>query len=478
MNEAIGHFMQALRSIPDRNPTTLIPPGSDQPQLTANLMGIACHQLGRLADALVCYQQALTLKPHYSSALSNRGLALMALGDPEAARAAFQHALQLQPDFPEAHANLGTTFQEQDRYAEAEGCFRTAIKLDPHFARAWYNLGLALQAQGHYTEALQSLRQARGLDPTDPDAPLAESLILLLLGEDAAGWPLHEWRWQVEGVHPHGHPQPLWDGGDFSGKTLLLHCEQGFGDSIQFIRFVPWVKRKGGTVVVQCPPALYTLFLTMPGIDHLVTTAGTLPSCDLQVPLMSLPHLLRMTRATLPRSTPYLKMDARCPSFFQQQSIPPFHLKVGLSWRGNPKHKNDRNRSIDPHRFSRLWTLEGCTFIGLQKHPSASDLAAFAGCHRWIDPGSRLDDFAVTAAIIAQLDLVIAVDSAVIHLAGAMNHPAWVLLPKVPDWRWGAEGDDCPWYPSVRPFRQPRIGDWDAVIDQVFLQLIKKKKGA
>ncbi|HIJ85959.1 MAG TPA: tetratricopeptide repeat protein [Magnetococcales bacterium] len=464
MDAAIDHFMRALRLAQGPLPQPLI---ATEPQLTWNLMGIACHQLGHLPEALVCYQQALAIQPNYPAALSNYGFALMAQGKPVEATEPFNRALELQPDFPEAHSNLGTAWQEQDRYLEAEHCFRTAIRLQPTFAHAWYNLGLALQAQGNDQEALKALRQAHQLEPGNPETHLAESLILLRLGEYEAGWIQHEWRWKTAGFHHHGQTKPLWDRSPLVGRTLLLHCEQGFGDSIQLIRYAPLVKSRGGTIVVQCPPALYSLFKTVAGVDHLVTNEHSPPPCDFQTPLLSLPRIMGTTLATIPNSIPYLGIDPQQASFFHDlaKTIPNF--KIGLSWRGNPKHKNDRNRSIHPRSLAQLADLKGISLISLQKIKFADDLEAFSGWENFYDWGIWLNDFSATAAAIAALDLVIAVDSAVIHLAGALGHPAWVLLPMVADWRWGFDGENSPWYPSVRQFRQPQPGAWDQVIASV-----------
>lgn len=471
MDEAIVQFSNALRHTRDSNFQSfiLIPP--EQPQLTANLLGIACHQLHKLPEALSYYNQALSLQPNYPAALSNYGFALMAQGKPKEATEQFLKAIDLQPDFPEAHSNLGTAFQELGQYSKAEKCFREAVRLQPNYTCAWYNLGLALQSQSLYDEALVALRQAKQIDPNYPEAQLAEGLILLLIGDYKAGWALHEWRWLSAGFHPHGHTQPLWDGRDLTGRTLLLHCEQGFGDSIQFIRLIPLVKKFGPTIVVLCPEPLKRLFRTVNAINHLHTTVQTLPRCDFQAPLLSLPHILGITLSTVPTHIPYLYASPHCCAKFRLLANKYSGFKVGLAWRGNPNHKNDINRSIPPRFLSRLLNLKNCVFMGLQKEIHPGDLEVFAHQDNFIHWGNHLDDFADTAAAISQLDLVIAIDSAVIHLAGALGHRSWVLLPMVPDWRWGLHEHKNPWYHSIHCFRQTQTGDWEGVVDRVSRQL-------
>ncbi|MBF0108885.1 MAG: glycosyltransferase family protein [Magnetococcales bacterium] len=482
MNAAIACFRQALGQSRDSDLQSRLTIPPEQPHQTANLIGIACHQSGRLQEALDQYTLALRLNPDYPSALSNRGFAYIALGRPDEAAQDFNEALRQQPDFPEAHANLGMVFHDQGRHAEAQRCFRNALQRNPAFTQAWYNLGLALQAQGRFDEALEALRQARSLDPEDAEAALALSLLLLLKGDYRTAWPLHEWRWNTEGFHHHGHPQPLWDGRAFTGKTLLLHCEQGFGDNIQFIRYIPQARQRGTTVIVQCPLPLASLFRTVPDIGPVIASGQPLPPCDLQAPLASLPLIFDTTLETIPRRIPYLAADPHQVSI-SASLLPPddkahHHpngflppLNVGLAWRGNPKHRNDRNRSIDPALLATLCPKVPCLFIGLQKDKPPEDLLHFTHHPNFIDLSPWLADFAATAAIMSHLDLVIGVDSAVIHLAGALGHPAWVLLPKVPDWRWGIEGDQTPWYPTLRLFRQSAIADWNPVLRQVAKRL-------
>ncbi|MBF0435316.1 MAG: glycosyltransferase family protein [Magnetococcales bacterium] len=465
--EAIAHLLAGLPRVREIDCDTLLRVAAKQPSIFCNFMGIACHQLGRMPEALACYQKALSLQPDYPAALSNYGFALMALERWAEAREQFSAALALQPDFPEAHANLGAVLQEMGRYREAEHCFRTAIGLNNEFTNAWYNLGLALQAQGRHAEARPPLERAIQLEPQFAEGHLALGLLLLRLGDHPTGWAEHEWRWRTAGFHHHGKKQPLWNGTRLPGQTILLHGEQGFGDSIQFIRYAPLVKAMGATVLVQCPGALVPLFQTAPGIDKVFATEQTVPPCTAQAPLMSLPHLLRTTVDTIPASLPYLAVDPERSAFFSQRAQSLTGFKIGVAWRGNPKHKNDRHRSMSPHHWAPLGHLSGLTLIGLQKPLLDEDREIFSQFNNFVDWSPWLDDFSATAAAIAQTDLVIAVDSAVIHLAGALNHPAWILLPMVPDWRWGLDERTTPWYPGMRQFRQTHDDSWDQVMARI-----------
>jgi tetratricopeptide (TPR) repeat protein/glycosyltransferase involved in cell wall biosynthesis len=435
-------------------------------------LGNAYQSQGNDEAAIACYQTVLTLKLDHRQAIHNLGACLQNLGQVEEAIAAFQKALALKPDHALTHNSLGDAFRRLGRLDEAVEFLRRAIALDPNFPEAYQNLGTTLYQQGEFQAATDSYQQALRLRPDYPKVRFNYSFILLLQGDLRQGFREYESRWVGGDLPLPKFSQPQWDGSDLTGKTILLHPEQGLGDTIQFVRYAPLVKQRGGRVLFGCPPALFRLLETAPGIDRLVAEGESVPEFDCYAPLLSLPHLLDTTLETIPAPIPYLAAPA--PSRIHTP------LKVGLVWAGNPKNGNDADRSTTLAAFSPLFALEGIEFYSLQKGKSA-ELQQFRSENRIAAPlydlEDQLGDFADTAAAIAQLDLVISVDTAVAHLAGAMGKPVWILLCTVPDWRWLLDRADSPWYPTVRLFRQARSQDWSSVITSVkkeLTQLIQK----
>jgi hypothetical protein len=336
-----------------------------------------------------------------------------------------------------------------------------------------YNLGLALRDLGRNEDALACFDKTLAEQPDNVDCLWDRALSQLLLGDLENGFVQYEWRWHLSYNPPRGFAQALWDGGDLTGKTILLHHEQGFGDSLQFIRFVPAVKAraKGGecTVVVECQPELARLFETVDGVDEVVPSGEALPAFDVYAPLMSLGSILGVTEATIPADVPYLGVpEGVAPRAAEQVAAAGKKaFTVGISWGGKPTHRNDHNRSCSFSHFLDLAGVPGTRFVSLQKGDKVREMAEQACPALVADVGSVLGDFADTAAVIEALDLVITVDTAVAHLAGALGRPCWVLIPFAPDWRWMTGRDDSPWYPSLKLFRQTAPGDWDGVFDAV-----------
>lgn len=426
---------------------------------------------GKNDEAIECYRQALRLDPVLPEVLNDLGTLLLEGGRGDEAIGCYAEALRHRPAYPDALNNLGTALHGDGRLDEAVRCYRFALSLEPSRPEIHYNLANALEELGRFDEAVCGYVEARRLRPDYAKAHWNEALLRLLRGEFAAGWSQYEWRWAVGG--PHGHPLPLWDGSALDGRTILLHCEQGFGDGIQFIRYARMVKARGATVVVACPRPLERLFGTVAGIDRVATNTGHIPACDCQAPLLSLPLLFGTDLATIPGDTPYVHPEPGAVAAWRRRLGGLPGIKVGLVWRGTATHRNDRNRSIAPEALATLLETPGCTFVGLQKEAKAGDEAAFAGLGHFIDVADDLRDFADAAAAVANLDVVISVDTAMAHLAGALGRAAWVLLPFVPDWRWLLERADSPWYPSARLFRQPARGDWQTVITQASRELHK-----
>ncbi len=281
------------------------------------------------------------------------------------------------------------------------------------------------------------------------------------------GWPEYEWRWRRQDASPPALTQPLWDGSSLQGKSILLYPEQGLGDTLQFIRYAPLVKQTGATVIVQCQPPLLRLLATCAGIDRLLPEGADLPPFDVQAPLLSLPRILRTTLASIPANIPYLSADPDLRARWRQSLSGVADFKVGIAWQGNPGHKRDRQRSVPLAAFAPLAEAPGVRLVSLQKGPGHEQLTELAERLRVLDLTDELEDFADTAALLSNLDLVITVDTAVAHLAGAMGIPVWVALPIVPDWRWLLERQDSPWYPTMRLFRQTAWGDWAGVFERL-----------
>ena len=425
--------------------------------------GNVYYQMGRHADALAEYERALAMEPDFAYGFNNRGNALHALGRHDEALQSFEQALTLKPDYGEAYNNRGNALIELNRHAEALTDYDAAIARKP-FASALVNRGSALRYLGRTAEAMASFEGAIALDPDIPEAHWNKALLQLALGDFAQGFAGYEWRWRgATELTSRGFAQPQWRGEEIAGKTVFLHAEQGYGDSIQMLRYLPLVKARGARVVLELPDSLMPLLGRHADGVVLLNRGTPLPPFDLHCPLMSLPLAFGTTIDTVPAEVPYLFASRR---EHLAARLPREGLRVGLAWSGKPSHKNDHNRSIALARLAPLVSLPGTSFVSLQREYREADLPVLAGL-----PVARLDeviqDFADTAAAIDALDLVIAVDTAVAHLAGSLGKPLWVLLSHIQDWRWLCDRDDSPWYPTARLIRQGPDGDWDPVIAQV-----------
>jgi FkbM family methyltransferase len=444
-----------------------------------NNLGIALKGQGQLDEAIVHYQEALRLRPNYAEAHNNLGLAFAERHDREAAVASYQEALRLKPDYAEAHYNLGLVLAESDRQDEAIACYRQALWLKPDHAESHYALGVALAAQGKPEEAARCYEQAVWYRPDYADAQFALGVAHLALGNFEQGWPGYEWRSLCQRQIPRwSFSHPPWDGSPLEGRSILLYTEQGLGDALQFIRYAPLVQQCGGRVTVWCPPEALSLLATCRGIDDLVTELSDWPNPHTS--LLSLPGIFRTNLATIPAQVPYLGAEPQRVDHWRREieTLLPLSrpgakgqrtLTVGIAWQGSPKHPHDRKRSIPLRHFSPLARLPGMRLISLQVGPGSEQLRDLAGDFPLLDLGSRFDTKSImdAAAAVTTLDLVITVDSAIAHLAGALAVPVWVLLPFVPDWRWLLGREDSPWYPSMRLFRQNEPGNWDEVFEHV-----------
>jgi len=406
-------------------------------------LGYILHQAGRNAEAVPCCREALRLRPNFVEAHNNLGNALRDLGRADEAEASYAAALALRPTYVEAHYNRGNAFAALGKVEAAERATREALRLRPDYVRGHISLGMHL----------------------------------LLAGRLDEGWAEYEWRWRstTDGFpDQRGFVQPRWDGERLDGRVLLLHAEQGFGDTLQFCRYAPLaVARAGGRVVLEVPRALARLMTTLPGVDQVVAEGDPLPNFDVYCPLLSLPYTFGTTLDTIPGTSPYLGAEAVPAAQWRSRLATLPGLRVGLVWAGNPRRSQptataiDMRRSVTLQHLAPLASTQGVSFVSLQKGAGAAQaFAAPAGMllHDWTH---ELGDFADTASLIEGLDLVIGVDTAVIHLAGALGKPTWMLNRFDTCWRWLLGRDDSPWYPSLRQFRQPKPADWGSVLAEV-----------
>jgi tetratricopeptide (TPR) repeat protein len=440
-------------------------------------LGVAQQVLGRLDDAMAGYRQTLRLQPAHAEAHNNLGYALAQQKQTDEAAAHYRQAVNLKPDYFEAYQNLGILSRQQGRLEEAVESFQFTVRLNPDHAAAHYDLGLALAGLGRREGALASFERALQLRPDYADAHFGRALSWLLKGEFERGWPEYEWRWRCGNSPPNPHRQPLWDGSPLDGRTILLHTEQGLGDTFQFIRYAPLVKRRGGKALLECPASLVSLLAQSPGIDAVIARGSAVPVVDVQAPLLSLPGIFGTTFASIPAETPYLFADPALVEHWRRQlvSIPAF--KIGIAWQGDVNFLWDRQRSIPLNCFAALARVPGVQLLSLQKGAGREDLAFLPSDITVADLADRIDEtcgaFMDTAAVMKNLDLVVTSDTSIAHLAGALGVQTWVGLACAADWRWLLRRDDSPWYPTMRLFRQAKPGDWDGVFARMAAELQK-----
>jgi hypothetical protein len=418
---------------------------------------------GALAEAAEHLRRAAPIDPQLPEAHYNLGNLFEKQGDREEAAASYRRAISLKPDLYDAHNNLGAILLWTDHLAEAHASFEQAVALKPEHAEAHHNLSTALAELGRHDAALASCRRALALDPTHAHANFSEALLLLAGGDLLEGFEKYEWRWRLGTLVPRDACAPLWNGEDLEGRTILLHAEQGIGDTIHALRYVPLIAARGARVILEVPQQLVRLARRLAVHAQVVAAGEATPHYDLHCPLMALPRAFATTLEMIPANVPYLGADpdavARWSSIVSGSSP-----KVGIAWAGNPQHRADAQRSIAIERLLLpLLRVGGVRAFSLQVGERAADLARLPeGLVHDLSP--QLCHFAETAAAIANLDLVITVDTALAHLAGALGKPTGLLLHARPDWRWLRDRDDSPWYPTARLFRQPARGDWDGVV--------------
>jgi tetratricopeptide (TPR) repeat protein len=422
----------------------------------------------RLDEAIACFRRAVEIAPDLAVAHNGLGNVYRDKGNTGEAAECYRRALEFTPDYAEARSNLGVTFYDLGQLDEAVRHYFQALALRPDDASVLYNLGRAFQEQGKRTAAIEHYRSALAVRPELAEAHVGLATALLLGGEFEPGWREYEWRWKVGQLPRRDFGRPLWNGEPLSGKTILLHAEQGFGDTFQFIRYAPLVQALGATVLMEVQRPLVKLLANCLGTDRQLGVGDALPAFDVQVPLLSLPGILKTNLETIPRTVPYLFADAALVEQWRQtlERVPGF--RIGINWHGRAGKGSFRNRNIPCDCLASLAELPGVRLISLQQGEGRQELASMSDRSSIIDLGDDVDKtnaaFMDTAAIMMNLDLVITSDTSIPHLAGALGVPVWLALPFAPEWRWLLDRDDSPWYPTMRLFRQATPGDWSSVV--------------
>jgi tetratricopeptide (TPR) repeat protein len=438
-----------------------------------NDLGIVRGRQGKHEEALRCYEAAIRLRPNHPAAYNNLGIAYANQGNRSQAIINYRHALQLKPDYAEAHNNLAIVLTQEGKFDEAVDCYRRALELRGTYAEAHSNLGIALTEVGRTTEAIEHFDRALELRPEYADAYMNRALTYLLEGDFERGWRDYEWRWKTKDFNPRRFSQPAWQGEPIEGRRILIHSEQGMGDTFQFIRYARLIKERGATVLVRAAGPLVKLLRQIPYLDGVFPEGGEVPDFDVHLPLLSMPKVFGTTVTTVPAGEPYLFANPELVSHWRDELAYIRAFKVGITWQGNPKFRGDARRSIPLAHFAALASVPGVRLIGLQKGLGTEQIreARFS----ITDLGGQLDEtagpFMDTAAVIKNLDLVVAIDSSLNHLAGGLGIPTWLVLPYAPDWRWMMQREDSPWYPKLRIFRQTEFDNWEPIFQRMAEQL-------
>jgi tetratricopeptide (TPR) repeat protein len=452
---------------------------SAQPKLSVAhyFLGARLRKAGQIELAERSLVEALRLQSNSPEALNELGTLCSAQRRFREAEDLFRRALAVRPNFIEAHNNLGNALRQQNRPAESVAALARALELAPRHAEILNNLGTAEQSRNQLESAIGWFRRSIEVAPDHAEAHVNLGLCLLTLGHLRDGWPEYDHRWRSDlralrrqfGV-------PAWTGAEsLRDRVILLHAEQGLGDSIQFLRYVPCVAALGAKVILEIQPELRSLVAGCATVHHLCARGDPLPPFDFHCPLLDLPRAFGTSIETVPSSVPYLNALPPVLERWQARLASLDRPRIGLVWSGNPKHKNDHNRSLPLELL--LTALAGCrgSFVSLQKEPRSEDLARLRAEARITDLAGEMRDFHDTAAIVSQLDLVLTVDTSMAHLAGAVGCPTWVFLPYCPDWRWLLEREDSPWYPQMRLWRQESPGDWSAPLRRVREALLARE---
>ena len=442
---------------------------------TYNNIGIILQEKGLRDEAAVYFRRAIKLNPDFAGAYYNLGVILQEIGQSDDSIPYYEKAIELNPTCALAYINLGTALQEKGQLDEAVNYYEKAIKFNSTSAMAYTNLGHVFEEKTEVDKSITYYQKAIQIDANLVYAHWNLSFAFLLSGKFEQGWEKYEWRWKLKDDVHRNFSQSLWDGSDIKGRTILLYTEQGLGDMIQFIRYAPLVAQRTGKVIVECQKELRSLFQGVEGIHQVITRGEQSPNFDVQCPLLTLPLIFNTALESIPANVPYICVDFKLVEAWRSKiNLCNSKLKIGLVWAGRPTHKRDRYRSCPLSEFAPLSSLNNIIFYSLQKGEASKQARDAPDGMEFIDYTEELNDFSDTAAFIENLDLLISVDTSVAHLAGALGKPVWTLIPFTPDWRWMLNREDSPWYPSMRLFRQPALGDWNSVIKKVLAQIIHK----
>jgi tetratricopeptide (TPR) repeat protein len=470
-----------------------------------NNLAVVLTELERLDEAADACNRAIALRPGLAVAHYNLGNVRKAQEDIAAATACFERAIARDPAHAQAHNNLGVALGEAGRHADCIAACRRALELEPGYSRAWYNIGNAQRALGwlekavgsyrralalddadHQTlnnlgivlselgrpeEAMQAWRAALALRPDDPELHMSVGFGLLLIGRFDEGWTEFEWRLRTRRYAPRLFPRTIWDGAPLPDGSILLHTEGGLGDTVQFVRYASWVRRLCRRVLVLCQPTIADLIASASGVDAAFGEVEALPPFDAHAPLLGLPRLHGTRPDTIPADIPYLFAEPDRVARFRARPDFQSGLRVGIAWQGNPNHVGDKLRSIPLACFEPLATVDGASLFSLQRGPGSEQLPALAGRFPVIDLGPEIADARDLAAAIRALDLVVACDTMVAHVAGALGVPVWCAISTAPDWRWRDRGEATAWYRTIRLYRQSRPRDWPAVFARMAADL-------
>lgn len=466
-----------------------------------NNLGVCYRKLGQNQEALACFDKAIAIKPDFVDSLVNSANALSKLDMDDLAIERLNKALQINPDLGATHNNLGIVLAKAGRFEEALACYEKAIELNAdksevmnnlanalnssgrtddavdtfkelisedagHYV-AYNNLGSAYKDMARYDEAEKNFRKSIEIEPSYAEGHANLGYTLLMRGAFEEGWAEYGWRGMSKGsiLARRTYDQPAWEGQNVTGKRVYVYPEQGLGDIVQFSRYVPLLKSRGAKVIMELPPFLMDLFKGFKGADEFNLQGNSPPDFDIHVSIMDLPQYFGTTLETIPAPTGYLKADDALITLWEERLRDADGYRVGFVWAGNPKHGNDKNRSVQLEQMRPLIELQGVTPVSLQVGKDDQAKALFGD--KIIDIAPDLSNFAETAAAMSNLDLIVSVDSSPLHVAGALGLPVWGLIPFIPDWRWLLERDDSPWYPTMKLFRQDDRKSWEPVIDRV-----------
>jgi len=445
---------------------------------TIYYLGTLKLQQGKFEEARLLLEKTTTLKPDHAIAYNNLATALKKQGKLDEAVTVYNKSIALQPDYAMAHCNLGNLLKELGRFNEAEESCRRAISLQPDYADAHNNLASSLQKQGKHNEAIESYSIAIKYNPESIHAHINRSSTLLLTENFKDGWPEYEWRLHTKNCNSGTFHQTQWDGSPLNGKTILVHAEQGFGDTIQFVRYLQMIQSLGGHVIFECQKELIRLLKNCAGIDEIIEVTS-IPDVkfDTHIYLLSLPGIFGTDIDSIPSDTPYISVDPGHSEQWRLKFASNIDFKIGIAWSGRPTFE-DHYRSCSLDDFAPLAEIPGITFYSLQKGPASEEIFNPTIDMKIINLDRELNDFSDTAAAMDNLDLIISTDTAVVHLAGAVGVPIWTLLHTSSDWRWFLNRDDSPWYPEMRLFRQTKFNDWTGLFKQVKEALLQKVNNA